>query len=74
MAAKERLDELTKAAQEYFSKEKTRLQAQYDFLDAISKKRGGDKGLQDANAEGASSILANSINDYLSRVPSSGEG
>jgi len=39
--------------------------AQFDFLDNISKKRGGSVGLQDANAQGASKILANSINDYL---------
>lgn len=67
MSAQERLQELKEAANEYFAKEKTRLNAEYDFLDAISKARGGNVGLQDANAEGASEILVNSINDYLGR-------
>jgi hypothetical protein len=62
-----RLDELEAAASSYFSLEKKRLEADYSFLDAISKKRGGTVGLQDANAEGASQILADSINDYLGR-------
>lgn len=65
--AEERLAELEAAATEYFALEKTRLNAQYDFLDAIAKKRGGDIGLQDANAEGASKILADSINEYLGK-------
>lgn len=65
-----RLDELEKAAKEWFASEKKRLNAQYDFLDAISKKRGGAIGLQDANAEGASKILVDSINDYLGRPTS----
>lgn len=63
--AEDRLNELKQAADDYFSKEKTRLQAQYDFLDSISKKRGGSVGLQDVNAQGASKILVDSINDYL---------
>lgn len=65
-----RLQELEKAATEWFSAEKKRLNAQYDFLDAISKKRGGTIGLQDANAEGASKILVDSITDYLGRPTS----
>lgn len=65
--AVQRLNELKQAASEYFTSEKKRLQAQYDFLDAISKKRGGTVGLLDANADGASKILADSINDYLGR-------
>lgn len=63
--AAQRLQDLKSAADDWFSKEKQRLQAQFDFLDAISKKRGGSVGLQDANAQGASKILANSIGDYL---------
>jgi len=63
--AAQRLQELKDAADDWFSKEKNRLNAQFDFLDNISKKRGGSVGLQDANAQGASKILANSINDYL---------
>lgn len=68
--ATRRLDELEKAANEWFASEKKRLNAQFDFLDAISKKRGGTVGLQDANADGASVILVDSINDYLGRVTS----
>lgn len=68
--AVKRLDELTKAAEEWFASEKKRLNAQYDFLDSISKKRGGVVGLQDANAEGASKILVDSINDYIGRATS----
>jgi hypothetical protein len=68
--AVKRLDELEKAANEWFTSEKKRLNAQFDFLDAISKKRGGTIGLQDANADGASKILADSINDYLGRATS----
>lgn len=67
MSAVDRLNELQKAADEYFSSETKRLNAQYDFLDAISKKRGGTVGLQDANAAGASKILVDSLNDYLGR-------
>lgn len=68
--AVKRLDELNKAATEWFTTEKKRLNAQFDFLDAIAKKRGGTVGLQDANAEGASQILVDSINDYLGRATS----
>ena len=68
--AVKRLDELEKAANDWFTSEKKRLNAQFDFLDAISKKRGGTVGLQDANADGASKILADSINDYLGRATS----
>lgn len=68
-AAEDRLKELKEAADEYFALEKTRLNAQFDFLDAIAKARGGDVGLQDANAEGASKILVDSINDYIGKVP-----
>jgi hypothetical protein len=66
--SQKRLDELETAASAYFSSEKKRLEADYNFLDAISKKRGGTVGLQDANADGASQILADSINDYLGRA------
>lgn len=65
-----RIDELEKAANEWFASEKKRLNAQFSFLDAISKKRGGTVGLQDANADGASAILVDSINDYLGRATS----
>lgn len=67
MSATERLKELESAAKEWFAKERKRLEAQFDFLDAIAKKRGGSVGLQDANAEGASKILVNSINEYLDK-------
>lgn len=69
-SAVQRLDELEQAAKEWFTSEKKRLNAQFDFLDAISKKRGGAVGLQDANADGASAILVDSINDYLGRATS----
>lgn len=65
--ATDRLKELKEAATEYFTLEKTRLNAQHDFLDSILKKRGGDVGLQDANAEGASKLLVDSINEYLGK-------
>jgi len=65
--SQKRLDDLEAAASAYFSSEKKRLEADYAFLDNISKKRGGTVGLQDANAEGASKILADSIDDYLGR-------
>jgi len=65
--SQQRLDALEASAATYFSSEKKRLEADYAFLDAISKKRGGTVGLQDANAEGASEILADSISDYLGR-------
>jgi hypothetical protein len=67
VTALDRLGELKTAATEYFASEKKRLNAEYSFLDAISKKRGGAAGLQDANAQGASVILADSINDYLGK-------
>ena len=72
-AATKRLEELKAAAAEYFTAEKKRLNNQYNFLDAISKKRGGTAGLQDANAEGASKILADSITDYLGKAVSPSE-
>ena len=63
----ERVAELKDAANEYFANEKLRLENEYNFLDAISKKRGGSVGLQDANVSGASSILVDSINEFLGR-------
>lgn len=66
-AAQDRLNELEQAANEWFSKENTRLEAEYKFLDSIAKKRQSATSLQDLNAEGASAILANSINDYLGK-------
>ena len=66
--ATQRLAELKAAANEYFAKERLRLTAEYDFLDAISKKRGGSVGLQDVNAKGASVILVDSINEYLGKA------
>jgi len=68
MTARARLDELEQAANEFFSKEKTRLEAEYKFLDAISKKRGGNVALQSINSAGASKILVDSINEYLGKV------
>ena len=65
--SQKRIEELEAAAAAYFSSEKKRLEAEYAFLDSISKKRGGTVGLQDSNAEGASKILVDSINDYLGR-------
>lgn len=66
--ATQRLDELQQAAAEWFSSETKRLNAQYNFLDAISKRRGGTIGLQDANADGASKIMVDSINEYIGRA------
>lgn len=66
--ARQRLDELEQAANDYFSKEKTRLEAEFSFLDSISKKRGGNISLQDLNADGASKILVDSINSYLGKI------
>lgn len=66
--ARQRLDELEQAANEYFSKEKTRLEAEFKFLDSISKKRGGNISLQDINSAGASKILVDSINEFLGKV------
>lgn len=65
--AVKRLEELQQAASEWFSSEKKRLNAQYDFLTSIASRRGGTIGLQDVNAQGASKILVDSINDYLGR-------
>lgn len=68
------LDTLESAANEWFASEKKRLNAEYSFLEAIAKKRGGTAGLQDANAEGASKILVDSINEYLGKPFSPDEG
>jgi hypothetical protein len=67
MSAVDRLAELETAANEYFALERTRLEAQFQFLDAISKKRGASINLQDLNYVGASAILVNSINEYLGK-------
>lgn len=62
----QRLDELKAAATEYFTGEKKAIEGRFQFLDNISKKRGGSTGkFEDANDKGASVLLANSINDYL---------
>lgn len=66
--AQDRLKALKTAADKWFSQQTKYYNAEYDFLDQISKKRGGTVGLQDANAAGASVILANSINDYLGKA------
>jgi hypothetical protein len=71
--AVQRLKELKVAAEEYFVYKKARLKAEYDFLDAISKKRGGIIGLQDANAAGASQILVDTIVTYLGKSNSPSE-
>jgi hypothetical protein len=62
-----RLKELKSAADTWFGRQERYYDAEYKFLDAISKKRGGVIGLQDANAQGASKILVNSINEYLGK-------
>ena len=67
-ASLDRLNELKNAAADWFDKEKQRLQAEFDFLDAIGKARHGSKGLQNLNTQGASVILSNSINDYLGKA------
>ncbi len=59
------LDTLKQVATTYFTSEKKRLNAEYDFLKAIASKRGGVAGLQDANASGASKIMVDSVNAYL---------
>jgi len=67
--AKDRLNRLKKEGQKWIAREQERLTKQADFLEAILKARGGSVGqLQDANAEGASEILEDSINDYLGRA------
>jgi len=63
--AKERLKELKDTARDWFSKERQRLTNEYEFLDAISKKRGGGDSIQEDNASSASALLVNSINEYL---------
>jgi hypothetical protein len=68
------LDTLKSASEEWFASEKKRLNAEYNFLDAIAKKRGGTAGLQDANAQGASKILVDSISEYLGKPFSPDEG
>jgi hypothetical protein len=64
--SQDKIDELEKAAKDYFSNERIRLDAQWKFLDAISKKRGGSVGMQDSNAYESSQILSKFITDYLS--------
>lgn len=59
----ERIAELETAANEWFAAERARLEAEYAFLDAISKKRGGK--LQKDNAQKVADILANDLNEYL---------
>jgi len=65
--SKDKLDELDKAAKDYFKKERVYLDAQYKFLDAISKKRGGSVGVQDANANESSQVFAKFIETYLAK-------
>lgn len=67
MSAVDRLAKLETAANEYFALERTRLEAEYNFLDSIAKKRGANINLQDLNSERASSLLVNSINEYLGK-------
>ncbi len=65
--AQDRLSVLEEALTSYIAAERKRLQAQYDFLTNIARRRGGTVGLQDENAEGASKILVNSLEDYIGR-------
>lgn len=58
------LDKLKQAADDYVSKEKKILNAEYDFLDAILKARGFSK-LEQHNNEKAGEILIKSILDFL---------
>ena len=64
-ASQDRMKALKAAADQWFKDQKAYIDAEYDFLNSIAATRGGTVGLQDANAAGASAILANSINDYL---------
>lgn len=67
MSAVDRLAELEAAANEYFALERVRLEAEFNFLDAISKKRGANINLQDLNSAKASKLLVDSINEYLGK-------
>lgn len=67
--SEDRLKNLKQAADTWFGKQERYYNAEYDFLDQISKKRGGTVGLQDANAQGASAILENSIKEYIGKAP-----
>ena len=68
MPAVDRLAELEEAANEYFALERIRLEAEFDFLSTIAKKRGANINLQDLNSLGASKLLVDSINEYLGKV------
>lgn len=61
------LKTLKDAAEKYFNLQEQYINNEYNFLDAISKTRGGVVGLQDENAEGASVILTGALNDYLGK-------
>lgn len=60
----DKLQKLENAAKDYINKEKKRLNAEYDFLDAILRARGYSK-LEDHNSEKAGDLLIKSITDFL---------
>lgn len=60
-----RLEDLKRAADDYFSKEQARLSAQADFIDAILRARNSAVTVQDITSDYAGGIMVDSINDYL---------
>jgi hypothetical protein len=64
------LQTLKQAATTWFARQRRDLNGEWDFLDQIQSARGGAMSLQDANADGAADILANSISEYLGKPPS----
>jgi hypothetical protein len=62
---KQNLDEMKKVALEYIRQERAKLQAQYNFLDAVQKKRGLsalNKTTSDAIATRAKTSLESYVN------------
>lgn len=64
MTPDERLEQLRQAAKEYIEKEKKALNAEYDFLDNILKKRGINR-IDNANTSTASNLFVSSLSDFL---------
>lgn len=67
MGAVARLEELKTAQAEYFAKERTRLQADSDFLRAVLAGRGGAVSVQDIATKRVGGVLIDSVSDYIGK-------
>lgn len=61
----EKLDQLKEALDEYYEKEKARLEDEAKFLRSVLKGRTGSERLSRSNSSEAEQLVSNDINSFL---------